>query len=381
MRTRGFCFALLVLGMLAVGCSSAAATAGPYEPQYPVAYPAATMAAAATVGDYTNGSDVTTAPAVAGGDAAASAALPMATGLSAPAPESQIIKTGTITIQVEAIDNSIIQATDLIHTLGGWLSGSDRTTRSAYDMASITFRIPVDRFEDSLSQMRKLGTKVLGEHTESTPVGGQIVDLQSRISNLKASEKAIQAIMSKANTIGDTLTVEQRLADVQGQIEQLTGQLNGQTDQSAYSTLTVILEVPVIATPSQSPSPSPTPSPTATPVAWSAGTQAGQAAESLGQVGQSVATILIWFGILVLPVLLVLLILLVILVLAGRKLDPYRRRLLPFTAPAPTEARRPAQPQGWPVPAAPPVPFVPFVPGPPTEQSNPASRPQGDDKP
>jgi TolA-binding protein len=107
--------------------------------------------------------------------------------------------------------------------------------------------------------MRKLGTKVLSEHSESTPVGGQIVDLQARIANLKASEKAIQAIMAKANTIGDVLTVQQRLAEVQGQIEQLSGQLQGLTDQAAYSTLTVILVVPVVATPS--PSASPTPSP------------------------------------------------------------------------------------------------------------------------
>ena len=75
--------------------------------------------------------------------------------------------------------------------------------------------------------MRTLGTKVLGEHTDSTPVGGQIVDLQARIANLKASEKAIQAIMDKATTIADVLTVQQRLAEVQGQIEELSGQTSG----------------------------------------------------------------------------------------------------------------------------------------------------------
>ena len=89
------------------------------------------------------------------------------------------------------------------------------------------------------------------------------------------------------------------------------------------------------------------------------------------------ATVLIWLAILVLPVVLVLLILLIVLALAGRKLDPYRRRLLPFTVPVPAESRRPAQPQGW---YAPPVPPVPFMPEPPAE-SQPGTGSQGDDKP
>jgi hypothetical protein len=65
--------------------------------------------------------------------------------------------------------------------------------------------------------------------------------------------------MDKATTIGDILAVQQRLTDVQGQIEELSGQLAGLTDQAAYSTLTVIFVVPVPATPSPSLSPTPTP--------------------------------------------------------------------------------------------------------------------------
>jgi hypothetical protein len=205
-------------------------------------------------------------------------------------------------------------------------------------VASVTYRIPVARFEDALAAMRTLGTKVLSEHTDSTAVGGQIVDLQARIDNLRASEKAIQAIMSKANTIGDVLTVQQRLADVQGQIEELSGQLTGLTDQAAYSTLTVVFVVPVVATPSASPTPTPTPTPTATPLPWNAGDQAGQAAGTLGEVGKGGATVIIWVAILILPIALVLILLLVLLALLFRALDQIRRHVLPYTV---------AQPVTW----------------------------------
>lgn len=339
MHARRFCFVMLIAGMLAAACSSAAASPGDYVGPENAPTPGAPVAA--TPAAYGPAAGATAAPGSELGGTQPSAAATGA-GSNAAAPESQIVKTGTISIQVAAIDDSIILATDQIHALGGWLAGSDRTSNTAEETASETYRLPVARFEDALAAMRKLGIKVLAEHTESTPVGGQIVDLQARIANLKASEKAIQAIMAKATTIGDVLAVEQRLAEVQGQIEELSGQLQGLTDQAAYSTLTVILVVPVVATPSPSASPTPSPSPTATEIPWNAGDQAGQAAGALGEVGKATATLVIWVAILIVPVTLALILLLALLGLLARILDPYRKRLLPFTVARPVEFTRPA---------------------------------------
>jgi hypothetical protein len=344
MRARKLCFALLTAGMVFGACSASSALPSPYSYDYPnAATPAAAATAAAPAGltGYING--VPAGPTSAPGEANATAAAP-APYPNATAPENQIVKIGTISIQVTVLDDAVTRATDQIHVLGGWMAGSDRTSTIAQDSASVTYRIPADKFEDALAVMRKLGVKILGEHTESTPVGGQIVDLQARIANLKASEKALQAIMDKATTIADILAVQQRLTDVQGQIEELSGQLAGLTDQATYSTLTVIFVVPTPATPSPSLSPTPTPSPTATPIPWSAGDQAGQAVGALGEVGKGTATLLIWVAILIVPVSVAGLFLLMLLGFAGRILDPYRKRLLPFTVAQPVSWASPTKP-------------------------------------
>ncbi len=245
------------------------------------------------------------------------------------APEDRIVKTGSVDIQVAGIDDAVARATDQIHALGGWLAGSNRTTSTASGLASITYRVPAARFEDALAAMRKLGIKVLGEHSDSTSVGNQIVDLQARIDNLKASEKAVQAIMDKASTVADVLTVEQRLAEVQGQIEELTAQAQGLTDQSAYSTLTVIFEVPA------SGMASPTPSPSASAIAWSARGDFLQAAGTLGGVGQGATTIAIWSLVVVLPLSLAVVLLVVAIALLGRLLVPLWRRWTPIVVAQP----------------------------------------------
>ena len=362
MRNRRFSLVLLAAGVVAAACASSAAT---YNPDVVYAYPVtaapATMApmpAASAAGAVDQGGSTPVSGQVQSGEGYPTAA-PAGTGVNAAGPESQIIKTGTISIQVAAVDTSIAHATDLMHGFGGWLAGSDRTTGAAQEVASVAYRIPVARFEDALAAMRTLGTKVLSEHTESTAVGGEIVDLQARIANLRASEKAIQAIMAKANTIGDVLTVQQRLAEVQGQIEQLSGQLNGLTDQAAYSTLTVVFVVPVVPSPTPSPTSTPTPSATATPIPWSAGDQAGQAAGALSEVGKGGATVLIWAAILILPITLVLILLLTLLAVVGRALDPLRKRIMPYTV---------AQPVTWAAPAPSPAPQTGGAPAPRPEE-------------
>lgn len=349
-----------LIAVAAIGCSSSSAMPTPILPGDNGNYAGPTMAPAPAA-----------TPAPAAQPAPAATPAPDATGLppgisSGPAAaavnQDQIIKTGSITIEVAGIDDAIAVATDQMHVLGGWLASSDRTSNSGVGVAQVTFRVPVASFENALGLMRKLGKKVISEKSDSQSVGGQIVDLQARIDNLKASEKAIQAIMTQAKTIPDVLEVQQRLTDVQGQIEELTAQVTGLSGQAAYSTLTVVFETPPPVA-----SPTPTPSPTATPVPWSAGDQFNQAAGQLGGVGQNGATWAIWTVVLILPVALALLLLLILLMIIGRIMDPIRRRLLPVSVAQPGENRatgwgaaaatRP-QPTGWVAPNTPAPPVV-----------------------
>ena len=326
MRGKLFLMAALCVGAIAVaacGSSSAVPTsnygyshdqAGALQPTLPAAGSQAAYPAGATNG-------------------AGQPAGPTDQTAALASPEDRIVKTGSVDIQVAGIDDSVARATDQIHALGGWLAGSNRTTSTASGMASVTFRVPAARFEDALAAMRKLGTKVLGEHSDSASVGSQIVDLQARIDNLKASEKAVQAIMDKASTVADVLTVEQRLAEVQGQIEELTAQTQGLTDQSAYSTLTVIFEVPAAG------AATPSPEPSASAVAWSARGDFLQAAGTLGGVGQGATTVAIWSFVVVLPLTLAFVLLVGALALLARLLLPMWRRWTPvvLTQPKPRD--------------------------------------------
>ena len=203
---------------------------------------------------------------------------------------AQIVKTGALALEVADIDQSTTLARAAVAGLGGSVSQSNRSGSGDYTTASITFRIPSAKWDDTLSALHKLGSKILSEETNSTDVTSQVIDLDARLDNLKRTEAALQAIMNKAVLMADVLAVQNQLTQTQGQIEQLTAQRDHLTNQAALSTLTVTFQLP---------------SKTVTTLAtqdWTLSGQIDQAGAALVRIGQGLATIGVWFLVVVLPI-------------------------------------------------------------------------------
>ena len=75
--------------------------------------------------------------------------------------------------------------------------------------------------------------------TSGKDVTASYADTTAQIATLKAARGRYLAILAGARTIAETLTVQQRIDDVQGQIDRLEGQRRVLADQSDLGTLTV----------------------------------------------------------------------------------------------------------------------------------------------
>jgi hypothetical protein len=148
--------------------------------------------------------------------------------------------------------------------------------------------VPVDRFGEAIEALRVLSDRVVRESTQSTEVTATVVDLDARIDNLRASEAALVEIMDRAGRIDDVLAVQARLETVRGQIEQLEAQRAHLADQAALSTLTVSWFTPVAAV-------------TVAQEGWDLGSEVDAALARTVEVLQGLASLAIWFGVVVLP--------------------------------------------------------------------------------
>ena len=111
------------------------------------------------------------------------------------------------------------------------------------------------------------------------------VDTQSRLTNLRGEQQRLLLLMSSTNTLGDIITIESRLTDVEGQIEDIEAHLNLLKNQTTFYTVTIGLQ-PIAPI---------TPPPSSTP--WSLGQVLHDSWAAALAFGQGLASLLIWVGV------------------------------------------------------------------------------------
>lgn len=223
---------------------------------------------------------------------------------------SKIVYTGSLQLVVADLQGALKRARAEIGALGGFASASQESNDDDSPRATITFRIPSDRWDAGIAALRGVASEVVFEETQSSDVGAQLVDLEARLRSLRASETALQAIAQDAERVTDLLEVERRLTEVRGEIESLDAQRAFLGDQVAYGTLVTSfgLEVAAVSRAARD---------------WDPAAEADRATATLVAVAQDLATAGIWFVIVWLPFLVLLLLALLVTRWALRR---YRRR-------------------------------------------------------
>jgi hypothetical protein len=220
--------------------------------------------------------------------------------------DARIVRTASLELEVQDLAEALLSARSAIQGLGGYVSGSDAYDQGESRWASVTYRVPVARFGEAVDALRGEADRVVREATQSIEVTGQVMDLDARIANLRASEAALVQIMDRAGRIEDVLAVQVRLEDVRGQIEQLEAQRAHLADQAALSTLTVSWYTPVAAV-------------AAAQEGWDLGSEVDAALAQTVDALQGLVGLGVWFVVVVLPLVILPLLALLVLVLIARR--------------------------------------------------------------
>jgi hypothetical protein len=305
MKTKLFATLSLIVAALTILTACGAAAPASTE-VYPLEEPAAPAAPADSFG-------YAEQPALA--PEAEKSALPMPTAGavyqtvpdvgSAPGQaasiDRKIVKNAEINVLVEDSDTAVDRLTQVVADVGGYIVSSrvwyqPHVDGENYKYASVTLGVPVDQFEVAMRRVRGLGVRVLNENASGEDVTDQFVDLQSRLTNLEATQARIQSFLAEAKTVDEALRINQELAQIEAQIEEVKGRMNYLSDRSAFSTITVSIspELPEIVTP--------TPTPTATPKPWTPGDTLDDATGTLIKSYQGIVEFGIWLFVAVLPI-------------------------------------------------------------------------------
>ncbi len=158
------------------------------------------------------------------------------------AEERMIVRNGEMSLVVEDVVDARDEIAQLAVRLDGYVVSS-RISGEEQDMrGNISIRVPDDKFESALAELRNLAVRVKSESTSSRDVTEEYVDLESRLKNAQATESQYLALLEKAEDVNDILRIYDSLSRVRSEIEQIKGRMQYLERTSSMSLITVYLE-------------------------------------------------------------------------------------------------------------------------------------------
>ena len=214
-------------------------------------------------------------------------------GAQQPAPTVTIPQYLVKTLKVGMNVTNTMSVADAMRT---WISQTDplsTSTGTDYEQAdnnlydiSMNFSVQAKFYPQVYDYLRdyagKHGGKLTTFNESVQDVTNDYVDTTSRLRNLQAEQSRLIGLMSQAQSMGDVLSINQQLTDVEGQIEDIEGHLNSLQSQVTFYTIEISLQ-PIEGTPAPQAS-----------GGWSIGQVLHDAfAASLG-FGQALVSVLVW---------------------------------------------------------------------------------------
>lgn len=148
----------------------------------------------------------------------------------------KIVRTANAEIEVASFDRAWGRARAIAGRHRGFVTFSE----AGLERGSITLRVPADRLDDALNDLRGLG-KVVQMNETAEDVSAQIVDIDARIRVLEAEELQLLELLRRASGVSETLEVRDRLNAVRQEIETNKAQKEYFATQVDYATVNATL--------------------------------------------------------------------------------------------------------------------------------------------
>ena len=146
--------------------------------------------------------------------------------LPSTAEERMIVRTGEISLVVEDVVNARDEIAQLAVRFDGYVVSS-RISGEEQDMrGNISIRVPDEKYEPTLAELRNLAVRVKSESTDSRDV----------------TENQYLALLEKATEVEDILRIYDSLSRVRSEIEKIKGRMQYLERTSSMSLISVRLE-------------------------------------------------------------------------------------------------------------------------------------------
>jgi len=185
---------------------------------------------------------------------------PAELGFSFASPEEVtqrlVIRNASLTIVVIDPSQSVEDISQMAQEMGGFVVSSNIYQTTFDDTvvafrASITIRVPAERLDETLNQIKDDAMEIRNENISGQDVTQEFTDLKSQLRNLEAAEEELLEIMDASTEAEHVLDVFEHLRQVRGEIEITKGRIQYYEESARMSAISVEIIPDVAARPLQ----------------------------------------------------------------------------------------------------------------------------------
>ncbi len=169
----------------------------------------------------------------------------------------KLIKTMSFSIETQEFDKSTAAVSALVNLLGGYIedasiSGSSYKKNDSRT-AKYVLRIPVTALAEFESKVGDIGN-ITSRAENVRDITLDYTDTESRLKSLETQRDTLIALMEKAESLDDLLTIQDHLTGVEYELERYASQLRLYDNQVEYSSISISLyEVRIYTEPVETP--------------------------------------------------------------------------------------------------------------------------------
>ena len=153
----------------------------------------------------------------------------------------KMIYTGYMDMETQDFDTASSGIDALVKELGGYFQQSSASTGSSgYRRASYVIRVPAEQFEAFFQRAGEL-CHVTYSNKEADDVSESYYDTEARLETARIKLERLQALLAKATSMEDIITIESAISETEWDIENLSGTLRHYDALVDYATINVEL--------------------------------------------------------------------------------------------------------------------------------------------
>ena len=141
-------------------------------------------------------------------------------------------------METKNADELIKNINSQISSLKGYTSSLNQSKYDGYLTVDTNVCVPAEKLEEFIDFLEKTGT-ITSKRIETLDVTDNYTNTESQIKALETEEKALLGILAKCETVQDTMSVQERLASVRGELESLRVQKKNYDQRIAYSEILI----------------------------------------------------------------------------------------------------------------------------------------------